>query len=128
MVTHHVNSVAAAAWQHMAVLVAAAVPARAGEHVLDLGSGVGAAMLCLAARVPGLVLTGVERQADYADLARRNAEDAGHEAEIAEACLTRLPPTLTARSFDHGEGFAEHGVSGFNARDLHPFVVAQQVR
>lgn len=83
------------------VLLAAAVPARTGEHVLDLGCGAGAAMLCLAARVPGLVLAGVERQADYAELARRNAMDAGHEVEIAEACLTRLPPMLTARSFDH---------------------------
>lgn len=83
------------------VLLAAAVPARAGEHVLDLGCGAGAAMLCLAARVPGLVLAGVERQAEYAALARRNADDAAQEAEIAEACLTRLPPTLIARSFDH---------------------------
>ncbi len=83
------------------VLLAAAVPARTGEHVLDLGCGAGAAMLCLAARVPGLVLAGVERQAEYAALARRNAEDAGQQAEIDEACLTRLPPALTARSFDH---------------------------
>ena len=33
------------------VLLAAAVPARLGDHVLDLGSGTGAASLCLAARL-----------------------------------------------------------------------------
>ena len=36
------------------VLLAAAIPARPGEHVLEGGSGAGAALLCLAARVPGL--------------------------------------------------------------------------
>ncbi|MEL6264223.1 MAG: methyltransferase, partial [Pseudomonadota bacterium] len=36
------------------VLLAAAVPAAAGETVLELGIGAGAAVLCLAARVPGL--------------------------------------------------------------------------
>ena len=47
-----------------------------GGHVLDLGCGVGAAALCLAARVPGLDLTGVELQEDYAALARRNGGSA----------------------------------------------------
>ena len=35
-----------------AVWLAAAVPAVAGEHVLDAGAGVGVAGLCLLARVP----------------------------------------------------------------------------
>ena len=37
-----------------AVLLAAAIDAAPGERVLDLGAGVGAVGLCLAARVPGL--------------------------------------------------------------------------
>jgi tRNA1Val (adenine37-N6)-methyltransferase len=51
-------------------------PARRGpaSSVLELGCGVGVASLCLAARVEGLSLTGVERQADYAAWPRRNAE------------------------------------------------------
>jgi tRNA1(Val) A37 N6-methylase TrmN6 len=43
-----------------AVFLAAAVPARAGERVLDAGAGVGVAGLCLAARVPGVEMTAVE--------------------------------------------------------------------
>src|SRR6056297_2259973 len=46
-----------------AVFLAAACPARPGARVLDLGCGVGAAALCLAARVPDLAITGVERDA-----------------------------------------------------------------
>ena len=56
-----------------AVLLAAACPAVAGQSVLDLGCGVGAASLCLASRVAGLVQTGLELQEDYAALARQNA-------------------------------------------------------
>ena len=80
------------------VLLAAAVEARAGQSVLELGCGAGVASLCLAARVPGLRITGVERQADYADLARRNAGDA---MEVVTADIADLPAELRQRSFDH---------------------------
>ena len=56
-----------------AVMLAAAVPAREAESVLELGSGAGAASLCLAARIPGCAILGVERDAVLVDLARRNA-------------------------------------------------------
>ncbi len=55
------------------VLLAAAVPARLGERVLELGCGVGAAVLCLAARVPGLEVSGLELQPELAELAQANA-------------------------------------------------------
>src|SRR5258705_11227196 len=45
---------------HDAILLAASVPARAGETVVELGAGVGAAGLALAAPVPGIRLTMVE--------------------------------------------------------------------
>ena len=54
------------------VLLAASINATAGQSVLELGCGAGAAGLCLAARVRGLTVSGVERQADSAELARRN--------------------------------------------------------
>jgi tRNA1(Val) A37 N6-methylase TrmN6 len=83
------------------VLLAAAVPARPGQQVLELGLGSGVASLCLAARLPGLRLTGVELQPDYADLARRNAELNGIALEVVAADLAHLPAALRARSFDH---------------------------
>ena len=83
-----------------AVLLAAACPAVAGQSVLDLGCGAGAATLCLAARMPGLHLAGLEVQADYADLARRNAERNGVKAEIHEGDLTQMPSVLR-HDFDH---------------------------
>ncbi|MEM9147001.1 MAG: methyltransferase [Pseudomonadota bacterium] len=83
------------------VLLAAAVPARGGDRVLDLGCGAGAAMLCLAARVEGLALTGLEREAAYRALAVRNAGLNGVEAEIHLGCVSAPPAALRAQSFDH---------------------------
>lgn len=82
------------------VLLAACVPAQAGEQVLDLGCGVGAAALCLATRVPGLTLAGIEAQAPYADLARRNALRAGVAMEVHDGRIEAMPAELR-RPFDH---------------------------
>lgn len=57
---------------HDAILLAAATAASPGEHVVDLGSGVGAAGLALAARVPGLAVTLVEIDPGLAALAAEN--------------------------------------------------------
>lgn len=83
------------------VLLAAAVPARAGETVLDLGCGVGTALLCLGTRMPGLSLTGLEVQPAYADLARRNAAENGLDAEIVTGDIAAPPAGLRARQFHH---------------------------
>lgn len=62
------------------VMVAAACPARDGQRVLDLGCGVGGAGLCLLQRVGARAsLTGVDIQADYIELAHRNAALNGRE-------------------------------------------------
>ena len=55
------------------VLLAAAVPARPGQRVLEAGTGAGAGLLCLAARVPQLVCLGVERDPELASVAGANA-------------------------------------------------------
>lgn len=83
------------------VLLAAAVPARAGEAVLELGCGAGVASLCLGHRVAGLRLAGLELQPAYAELARRNAAANGQAFEVHVGDLAAMPAALRARSFDH---------------------------
>ena len=80
------------------VLLAASVPAQSGQTVLELGCGVGAAILCLSARIDGLRLTGVEKQPDIAELARRNG---GDRLEVITADLRDMPLDLRQRQFDH---------------------------
>ena len=60
-----------------AALLAAAVAARPGQRVIEAGCGAGGALFQIAARCPGALLTGVEREADAADLARQNAGQNG---------------------------------------------------
>jgi tRNA1(Val) A37 N6-methylase TrmN6 len=73
-----------------AVLLAAFVPAKPGETVLEAGPGSGAAFLCLAARVPGLAIRAVEREAAMAALARENAARAGIDARIEQGDVADL--------------------------------------
>lgn len=82
------------------VLLAAAVVARPSQTVLDLGCGAGTASLCLGARVAGLTLTGLELQADYAELARQNAGRNGIALDVIDGDLTDIPAILK-RDFDH---------------------------
>lgn len=83
------------------LLLAASVPAKTGQSVLELGCGAGAAILCLMARVQGLKATGVELQSAYADLARRNASENGCDLKVIDADLTDLPTDLKQVQFDH---------------------------
>ena len=54
------------------VMLAAAVPAKSGDKVLDMGAGVGGATFCLLHRVEGIHVTGIEWESTYYDLALRN--------------------------------------------------------
>ena len=83
------------------VFLAASVPATSGESVLDLGCGIGTALFCLMARVPGLVTAGIEINASYANIARQNAADTGFGADIHKGDLTQMPDSLRHQSFDH---------------------------
>lgn len=77
------------------VLLAAAVRAKSGQKVLDAGCGTGAAMFCLAARVPGLALTGLEIQQAHAVLAGEGiALNKLSETFIAVGDITRPPPDM----------------------------------
>lgn len=86
------------------VFLAAAVTAAPGESVLDLGCGVGAAGLCLLARLPLVRVTGLELQAGMAALARRNVLANGHAADqfrIVEGSALTPPPELAGGGFAH---------------------------
>jgi len=85
------------------VFLAAAVPAEPNQQVLDLGCGSGAASLCLAARVPGCHVTGLELQRDLARLAGDNAalNGMGDRLSAIAGNLLRPPPRLSPGTFDH---------------------------
>ena len=85
------------------VLLAAAVPASDGERALDVGCGVGAGALCLASRVAGLHVTGIEVDRAFAQLAKENAALNGLEEriDVLVGDFERPPPKLSPKSFDH---------------------------
>jgi tRNA1(Val) A37 N6-methylase TrmN6 len=58
---------------HDAILLAAATPATDGDRAAELGAGVGAAGLALAARVPGVRITLIDIDPGLAALATENA-------------------------------------------------------
>jgi tRNA1(Val) A37 N6-methylase TrmN6 len=57
---------------HDAILLAAAVPAKRGDRVVEFGAGVGAAGLAVASRVRGIELVLVEIEPDLTALASEN--------------------------------------------------------
>jgi len=69
-----------------AVLLAAGIPARPGQRVLEAGCGSGAGFLCLAARVPGLGILAVEQDPDLAALAAANAAANGLGDRVQVLC------------------------------------------
>jgi tRNA1(Val) A37 N6-methylase TrmN6 len=92
---------------HDAILLAAACPARAGDIAVDLGAGVGAAGLALAARVPGTAVTLVEIDPKLAALAAENAKLNQLETRVRAVALDVTAP---ARAFA-AAGLAADGVA-----------------
>jgi tRNA1(Val) A37 N6-methylase TrmN6 len=85
-----------------AVVLAASVPARAGEQVLELGSGCGTASLCLAARLPDCDVTGLEIDEDLVGMASGNADmNALADRLRFVAGDVFAPPRNLRRAFDH---------------------------
>jgi tRNA1(Val) A37 N6-methylase TrmN6 len=85
------------------VFLAAAVPATSVDTVLDIGCGVGAAALCLAARVPGCRVTGIEAERELVRLASDNVllNDLFGRVIVMTGDLLRPPPRVEPGSFAH---------------------------
>ena len=81
-----------------AALLAAGVTAEPGQRVIEAGCGAGAVLMQIAARRPGVFLTGLERDPAMAALARENAALNGVEATVVEGDVAagfralHLPP------------------------------------
>ncbi len=101
---------------HDTVLLAAAVPAESDSVVLELGSGAGIASLCLAARVPGVRIIGIEIDPELVRLANDNAvrntvaDRVSFVAGDARASVTdAFPPPFTGEvSRSDGGGTFDH--------------------
>jgi tRNA1(Val) A37 N6-methylase TrmN6 len=85
------------------VFLAAAVPAEPHQLVLDVGCGVGAAMLCLAARVAHSRVVGLETERELVRLAGDNVILNAMETRVSVMIgdLLRPPPRLSPGAFDH---------------------------
>ncbi len=93
------------------VLLAASIPARSGEQVLEAGTGAGAALLCLSARVAGIRAAGVEIDAGLARLATSNAaaNGFGDMQIIAGAIETAALPGRFDHALANPPYHAPHG-------------------
>lgn len=96
---HHAQPVAGHRTGLEPVLLAASLPARAGDAVLECGTGSGAGLLCLAARVAGIGGLGIERDPAQAALARQNIAANGF-ADLTIEVADLATWTSPAR-FDH---------------------------
>src|SRR5262245_17766060 len=93
---------------HDAILLAASADPQPGDHVVDLGAGVGAAGLALAARQPGVNVTLLEVDRELAALAADNAARNGLATRVRAVTLSvDAPPRAFATA-----GLAEASAAG----------------
>ncbi len=83
------------------VFLAATVPANSGDRVLDAGCGVGAAALCLASRVDGVQVAGIDVLADLIGLAGEGAGLSGLSDRARFIAADILSPLELGGPFDH---------------------------
>jgi len=79
-----------------AVLLASMVKASKNQKVLDMGSGVGVAALCLACRIPNIAVYGLEACEHFYNLALKNSQ----ENMLPSQYIPRLASVLDKNIFD----------------------------
>lgn len=85
------------------IFLAASVPVKSGDHVLDVGTGSGAAALSILVREPWAWVAGLDVQANLVALANRSAER-NHKAERASFMIGDIAsdvPDHRLGSYDH---------------------------
>ena len=92
---------------HDAILLAASTGARSGDHVVDLGAGVGAAGLALAMRIPDATVTLVEIDPVIAALATENIERNGLGERARVVVLDVTAPSEAFAAARLGPGSAD---------------------
>jgi tRNA1(Val) A37 N6-methylase TrmN6 len=104
---------------HDAILLAAASSARPGEHLVDLGAGVGAVGLAVARRVEDLAVTLVEIDPALAAIACENAARNGLGERVSAVCLDVAAPAETFAAAGLPSATADHVLLNppFNAAD-----------
>jgi tRNA1(Val) A37 N6-methylase TrmN6 len=93
---------------HDAILLAAAVAARAGESAVEFGAGVGAAGLALAHRVEGLAVTLVDIDPALITLAGENAARNNLSARVRAVMLDVTAPAAAFAAAGLAPGSADH--------------------
>lgn len=85
------------------IFLAASLDIQEGDAVLDIGAGVAAASLCLAARVPHCRIVGLELQRSSVRLAAENVvlNNMRGRVEILHGDLLQPPPRLAAGTYAH---------------------------
>ncbi|MCP4923086.1 MAG: methyltransferase [bacterium] len=86
-----------------AVYLASIINLKPQEKILDVGTGVGAALFCLGARISKGQLWGIEVLKDLFDLSQENIKlnNMENRAQIIWGDISKSVPDLTPNSFDH---------------------------
>jgi tRNA1(Val) A37 N6-methylase TrmN6 len=92
---------------HDAILLAAATHAHSGDHAVDLGAGIGAAGLALAARIPDVSVTLIEVDPELTALAEENIARNGLDQRVRTVTLDVTAPSDQFAAAGLGPGCAD---------------------